>query len=555
MSLSEKARIDARIRAENDLYFLVTEILEWGDGVGPSVQESFHRPLCRWIEDVPKRPPGVPISVTKQLLWPRYHGKTTFFTIADSIRWCLRVPDICIAVGHAQVADAAEIVTTIRSEFENKKKLKWIAKDVCYDNPEKESPLWNRDCFVIRRKHHNKTPTFQAVSPEAMPTGMHFDIWDWDDLITEGNSQTSDQRDKMFKAIGYASPYLPPTRMRYIKIAGTRWHVHDGYGKNIEIAKQKGVETAEECGVRVRSKALDCLTAGMLRPDGKCWMDKYFCVEPEGEDDYRISLQDLKDECKSTHTFYACMMNNPIADGAAAFKREDVRRWNAAGDPEAKDKRFRQWSPPVEGRKWRFYTAVDFNIKPDDSGDNAVVMTVAKSDRREMAVVEVSRGHPTQAALADWIEGHCERWTPERVFVESAGYQETFQQLLDQRKLLKGIYIPYESVPRGGVRSATKVTRIMALQATVEAHRMWVPEGRQFDPILTEMEEFSQSGKDQTDDCLDCLADIFKLGQWPSMDKKEESALPEAPRSAILGRRLLELWEQASPQGLCVESY
>ena len=151
MSLSEKARIDARIRAENDLYFLATEILEWGsDKGGPTVQESFHKPLCRWIEDVGERIGG-PLSITKQLLWPRYHGKTTFFTTADSIRWCLKVPDVCIALGHAQLADAAEIVMAIRSEFENKPKLKWIAPDVCFRDPEKESPLWNRDCFVIRR--------------------------------------------------------------------------------------------------------------------------------------------------------------------------------------------------------------------------------------------------------------------------------------------------------------------------------------------------------------------------------------------------------------------
>lgn len=553
MSLSEKARIDARIRAENDLYFLATEILEWGsDKGGPTVQESFHKPLCRWIEDVGERIGG-PLSITKQLLWPRYHGKTTFFSTADDIRWCLKVPDICIAVGHAQLADAAEIVMAIRSEFENKPKLKWIAPDVCFRDPEKESPLWNRDCFVIRRRHYNKTPTFQAVSPEAMPTGMHFDIWNWDDLITEKNVQTADQREKMYRAIGYASPYLPPTRLRYIKIAGTRWHIHDAYGRIIETAKKRGVVTQAHVGERVRSSRLDCLTSGMLDPDGRCWMDRYFCVEKTGEDDARISIQDLKDEMGS-HTFYACMMQKPVADGMAVFKPEDVQRWNAAGDPSSEDERFKEWSPPVEGRRWRFYTAVDFNIKPDDTGDHAVVLTAAKSDKGEMAVVDMTRGHPTQAALADWIEDHCAKWKPERVFVEAAGYQETFCQLLDARKLTKRVYIPYESVPRGGVKSATKNTRIMALQPLVEAKRFWLPQERRYEPILKEMEEFTQDGKGQMDDCLDTLADIHKLGRWADKEK-DNAPLPEAPRSAILGRRLLELWEQASPQGLCVESY
>lgn len=550
--LSEKARVDARLRAQNDLYFLATEILEWGcDKGGPTVQPEFHRPLCRWIEDVGERAGG-PLSLTKQLLWPRYHGKTTFFTNADSIRWCLKVPDICIAVGHAQAADAVEIIVAIRSEFENKPMLKWIAPDVCYGDPEKESPLWNRDSFVIRRRHHNKTPTFQAVSPEAMPTGMHFDIWCWDDLVTERNVQTAEQREKMYKAIGYAAPYLPPTRLRYTKIAGTRWHIQDAYGRVIADAEKRGKVTDMAVGQRVRSSRLDCLSSGMLRPDGRCWMDKYFCPEKDGEDDPRISLQDLKDEM-GTHTFYACMMNKPVADGMAAFKTDDVQRWNSAGDPLSDDERFKAWSPPVEGRKWRFYSAVDFNIKPDDTGDHAVVLTAAKSDKGEIAVVDMTRGHPTQAALADWIEDHCARWKPERVFVEAAGYQETFSQLLDARKLLKNIYIPYETVPRGGVRSASKNTRIMALQATVEAKRFFVPFDRKFDPILKEMDEFTQDGKGQMDDCLDTLADIHKLGRWA--DKQKENApLQEAPRSGILARRLIELWDQAEHYGLCVES-
>ena len=538
MSLSEKARVDARLRAQRDLYFLATEILEWGgDKGGPTVQEDFHRPLCKWIEDVPVRAPGMPLSITKQLLWPRYHGKTTFLDIADNIRWSLIVPDVCIAIGHYKKDDAEQIVKAIRSEYENKKMLKWIAPDVCYGDPSKESPLWNADAFVIKRRHHNKTPSFQAASPEAMPTGMHFDIWNWDDLVTEKNVGTHDQREKMYKAIGYASPYLPPTRLRYIKIAGTRWHIHDAYGKILETARKTGKVSDAGAGERVKSVRLDCLTAGMYRADGTCWMDKHFCVERTDENDPRISRQDLIEEMGSS-TFYACMMNNPVAEGTAAFKVEDIKRWNN-WSPDGK------WEPPVEGRVWRRYSAVDFNIKPDESGDHAVVMTVAKSDRGEMAIIDMDRGHPTQQTIADWIERHVRRWGPERVYVESAGYQETFQQILDERRIKNGIYIPYEMVQKGGRGAITKQGRIMALQGLVEARRLWVPEGRAYDGVVREFEEFSQDGKDQMDDCLDTLADIFKYGGWPTPGTPEPKKLANAPRQAILAMQLLELQDRS----------
>lgn len=550
MSLSEKARIDARKRAETDLYFLVTEILEWGgDKGGPPIQPDFHRALCDWICDTPTRQP---FNKTRQLLWPRYHGKTTIWTVADSIRWCLRIPDICVAIGHAKKDDAEQIVAQIRSEFENKPLLKWIAPDRCYAEPEKESPMWNQDAFVIRRRHYNKTPTFQATSPEALPTGMHFDIWTWDDLVTEKNCQTADQREKMYRAIGYASPYLPPTRLRYIKLAGTRWHIHDAYGKLIDTARKRGKEVESKVGTRVVSPRLDCLTAGMLRDKDSCWMDSRFCVEKTGDEDHRVSLQELKDEMGSS-TFYACMMNDPKPDGLAVFKTADLQRYNHSGDPHADDPVRKAWSPPLEGRGWILYTSVDFNVKPDETGDHAVVLTVAKSDRNEMAVVDISRGHPTQAEIADWIEAHCRKWFPSRVFVESAGYQETFAQLLQERRIRKGIFIPYEAVPRGGRNSSSKNTRIMALQPLVESRRLWVPEGREYDPLLREMDEFAQDGKNQMDDILDCLADVFRLGNWPASPKTDERKLRTAPRQAILASQLLDLWD-ADRQANLMES-
>lgn len=537
----EKSRLDARKRAENDLYFLVTEILEWGQGRGgPPVEPDFHQPLCRWIEDTGMKSDGR-IGTVRQLLWPRYHGKTTFFTTADNIRWSLRVPDICVAIGHASKEDAEDIVRQIRSEYENKKWLKWIAPDICFANPEKESGMWNQDAFVLKRRHANKTPSFQAVSPEAMPTGMHFHIWHWDDLVTERNVGTHEQRVKHHRAIGLARPYVPDRMLAYTKISGTRWHLHDAYGKLIDAAQGAGAkEEQTPVGVRLRSRAFDCLTATMLAPDGQPWLKQFYAVEKSGPDDERLTLAELRTQMGST-IFDACMMQKPVAEGTAAFKVDDIRRWNSWGPGKS------GWSPPVEGRQWRYFTAVDFNIKTNETGDHAVVLTCAKSDKGEMAVVGMNRGHPAQAEIADWIEEHMMRWTPERVFVETSGYQETFLQLLNERRIKNGIYIPYEAVGRGGRGAQTKQQRIMALQGAVEARRVYVPEGRGFDAIVKEFEEFSQDGKVQMDDCLDCLADIYRLGGWAA-PKVTEQERRQVPFGAVLAEQLLGIQERRIDQ-------
>lgn len=510
MPLSEKARIDARRRAESDLWFLATEILEWGDK--GFLEADFHKPLCRWIEasDVPCGSIVKPVNKTRMLLWPRFHGKTTLFTVADNIRLQLRHPGLCIAIGHDGKDDAIQIMSQIRKEFEEKKLLKEIAQDVCFQTPERESPQWNADAFMLKRKAYYRVPSFMAVSPDAMPTGFHFDVWTWDDLVTEKNSKTEFQRVRCRNAIGYVKPYMPPHRMGYRKIAGTRWHLADAYGsmeKLIRDGKIKG----------------DMMVGGMLNPEtGEPWMRTRYCVEKTGPEDERETLAQLREEMGS-FTFAACMQNDPLPEGTAAFHVDDVIRFDLLGTEKA------EWRSPIEGRTWQFFTAVDLNTQATTAGDYAVVMTVAKSDQGHLVVVDVSRGHPTRWQLVEWVERHNRTWRPRTVFVETVAYQKTFVADLADARHRSGEWMPVEQVTRGGAKNlGSKNDRIMSLQGPIEARKLWVPKGERFDFLIEEIAAFAPEFDSAHDDGLDCLADIHRIGGKPAgLPPVEPSRSPE----------------------------
>lgn len=508
MGLSDSARLDARHRAENDLWFLATEILDWH-----FLRERAHKPICDWAVAADCSPEdwrrGLGINQTRMLLLNRYGGKTTLFTIADNIRLQLKYPGLSIAVGHDSKDIAIQLLSQVRQEFETKAKLKWIAPDVCWKNPARESPQWNADKFMLKRAAYYRVPSFMAVSPDAMPTAMHFDVWDWDDLITYENSRTHHQRERCKNAYELAVPFLPPTRLGYRKVCGTRWHIGDHYGV---------IET--ELRKRDPSRLF---VAGLLAPDGEPWLNESFCVERTGPEDRRKTVAELKEEMGGSQKFAACMMNDPLPEGTASFHVDDVQEYDLVGEG-AED-----WVPPVDGLNWTFFTAVDLNTQSHTVGDACVVLTAAKSNHGHLVVVDVSRGHPTPSQRVAWCERHNLTWRPRTLFVETVAYQKTFIGDLAEARAASGDWMPVEQVPRGGAKTgASKNDRIMSLQGVMEARKVWVPKGDRFAFLLDEIKEFAAESDSRIDDGLDCLADIHRLGRRPVGDvPKTEIHAPE----------------------------
>lgn len=157
----------------NDRFFLLTQILRRPDAIHPW--------LYARLREVEASPDGY------LDLWARYHYKSTAITFAGSIQEIARDPDITIAIFSITKDVAAKFGRQIMREIEENPLLSALFPDVFPAVPKDEAPLWSRDMGVtVFRSQNPKEPTLSWYGLlDALPTGSHFKLRIYDDVITE----------------------------------------------------------------------------------------------------------------------------------------------------------------------------------------------------------------------------------------------------------------------------------------------------------------------------------------------------------------------------------
>jgi hypothetical protein len=157
----------------NDRYYLLVHTLHRQD-----VMHEWLFERCREVE-------GDPDGHLD--LWARYHYKSTIGTFAGIIQEIIIDPEIKIAILSCKDDVAKPFLLQIKQELERNEDLKRLHPDVFYQNPMRESPKWSeKDGIVVKRRGNPKECTVEAFGLiDGMQTGRHFDLLDYDDLVTE----------------------------------------------------------------------------------------------------------------------------------------------------------------------------------------------------------------------------------------------------------------------------------------------------------------------------------------------------------------------------------
>lgn len=157
----------------NDRYFLLTALLGRKDALHPWL---FAR--CREVEADPDGYLD---------LWARAHYKSTIGTFAGIIQEVMRDPEITVAIMSCTNEVARPFLAQIKQEFESNDTLKHTYTDVLWAEPRKEADRWSLDGgIVVKRKANPKEATIEAFGLiDGMRTGKHYQLLDYDDLITE----------------------------------------------------------------------------------------------------------------------------------------------------------------------------------------------------------------------------------------------------------------------------------------------------------------------------------------------------------------------------------
>lgn len=203
-----------RYLVTNDLWFILYFVLEI-----PGCERPFVVNQCRVVEEGPQ-------DYTLDI-WSREHYKSSIITIAETIQYALKYPEHSNAIGSYVKSRSEDFLAAIKETFESKEILKKNFSEILYENPKRDASRWSIEKgIVFKRKTNRPEPTIGAYGLiEGMPTGVHFERWVYDDIITQDICENTDTMEKV-KTRFDASKSLGKEGGRH-RIVGTYYHYND----------------------------------------------------------------------------------------------------------------------------------------------------------------------------------------------------------------------------------------------------------------------------------------------------------------------------------------
>ncbi len=437
-------------------------------------------------------------------LWAREHGKSSIITFG------LTVMDILQSHGDQPLAEWEGIEPTfgifshtrpvakgflrqIKREFEMNSLLKEWFPDILWQNPQKEAPKWSEDDgIVVKRRGNPKESTVEAWGlVDGQPTGKHFFVLIYDDVVTRESVTTPDMIKKTTEAMELSYNLGIDNGIR--RAAGTRYHYNDTYRTIID----RGT-----FDLRKYPATRDGT------PDGEpvLW-SKATLVEKRRD--------------MGPYTFATQLLLDPKADDAQGFRREWLQHYTSAN----------------RGSKLNKYIVVDPASSRKDSADYTSIWVLGLSEDENIYVLDMVRDRLSLTERADRLMSLHRKWKPiAEVRYEQYGLQTDIEHIKDR---MEREQYRFKIIEVGG--RVAKADRIKRLVPLFEQGRVWLPdalyatnrEGRSENLVEVFIEqEYLAFPVGAHDDMLDALARIAEPElplKWPS------KAQHQMPR--------LEVWE------------
>ena len=165
----------------NDRFFLLTVLLHRPDAFHPWIYAR-----CREVEE----------ETDDCLdLWAREHYKSTIITFAGVTQEIIKNPDITIGIFSHTKPVARKFLIQLKTEFEQNQDLKTTYPEIFYTDPRKESPKWSEEKGIcVKRLGNPKEATVEAHGlVDGQPTGAHFALRVYDDVVTLESVSTPEQ--------------------------------------------------------------------------------------------------------------------------------------------------------------------------------------------------------------------------------------------------------------------------------------------------------------------------------------------------------------------------
>jgi hypothetical protein len=408
----------------NDRYFLLTALLNRIHGDG-SVLHPWVFQRCREVE---AEPDGY------LDLWARYHFKSTICTHAGIIQEVMCDPEVTVCILSATNKIAKPFLAQIQHEFEANQLLKATYPDVLWDRPRVEAPQWSRQTgIVVKRRGNPKEATVEAWGLiDGMPIGKHYDLLDYDDLVTD-TLITNPEIIRKVTDKYQLSDNLGKARQTRKWHQGTRYSFADTYGWIIE-----------EDLLKVRLyPATD---------DGT----------KKGKPVY-MSPTRWAEVCKlQQRTVAAQMLLNPIADSTQTFKTEWLKFFT------------------VRPALLHVYIMCDPSKGSNNRSDRTAIAVVGMDPTGNLYLLDGVRHRMSMSERWSWLKQFHKKWSNEpgvvmvKVGYEIYGQQSDDEVIEDYMQREKYYFTLHElNTPRQGKHA--KPDRIERLEPDMKDSRFYLP--------------------------------------------------------------------------------
>lgn len=407
-------------------------------------------------------------------LWPREHFKSTIITLAAVIQRILQDPEVTVGIFSYNRPSAKGFLRVIKWHFESNARLRELFPDILWENPEREAPKWSEDDgIVVRRKGMPKEMTIEASGVvDGMPTGKHFGILVYDDLVIPASVSSPEMIAKTTEMTSLSLNLGREGGHRWF--VGTIYHYADTYHE----LEKRGV-------FKVRRYA--ATVDGEFDGEPVLWSRETLARKITDMGPYVASCQ---------------LFNKPVMEGAQTFKIEWLRSWI-----------------PREGRNCNFdrmnkYILVDPSGEKKKDSDYTVMAVLGLGADQNYYLIDMVRSKLSLSERGDVLFGLHAKYRPVAVGYEKYGMQadvEYLNLLMEQRQYRFAITKVGGPMP--------KRDRIKRLQPIMQAGRFYLPEtlprigwdGRPVDLVEAFInEEYLQFPYMSHDDMLDCVSRIFE---------------------------------------------
>lgn len=476
-----------------DLFFLLVFILKREDALHPWL---FRR--CREVQLAPN---------DHLDLWAREHYKSTVITFALTIFDIINDPEITIGIFSHTKGVAKKFLIQIKFEFEMNEDLKTLWPEIFYENPAKEAQKWSEDVgIIVNRKTNPKEATVEAHGlVDGQPTGRHFKLRVYDDVVTMESVSTPAQIEKTTYAWQMSDNLgSDGGHVRYI---GTRYHLFDTYSTMMESAVVKP---------RIRPATKDGTELGEPVLLGAEYLAK-------------------KRATQGPYVFASQMLLNPVADKAMGFSRE----WLEYGDVEEEG---------AMRSLWRMIIVDPAGGKQRKNNDFTTFFVIGHGEDEKYRVLEIRRDRMNLSKRGDTLFELHRKWKPQLVAYEEYGMQADIEHY---KILMKRDLYEFEIQPLGG--SMPKPLRILRLIPYFEQRRIILPttclqvdyQGHNRDLVRDFIEqEYLAFPVLKHDDMMDCLARLVDLEAAALIQKP--AVLPAPTRNLGINQGLRNIGRQGA---------